>query len=114
MIIDYGYFDNPNNFTLQSISNHQRTSIFDNPGKQDITSLVNFKRLIEIAKQNKLDIYTFCSQKEFLLSHGIEKRKDIVLQNCNNKQKNIIEQGYERLIDENKMGSLFKVLIVTK
>ena len=114
LIIDYGYFDNPNNFTLQSIGNHQRTSIFENPGKQDITSLVNFKRLIEIAKQNKLDIYTFCSQKEFLLSHGIEKRRDIVLQKCDNKQKNIIEQGYERLIDEDKMGSLFKVLIVTK
>ena len=94
LIIDYGYFDNPNNFTLQSISNHQRTSIFNNPGRQDITSLVNFKRLIEIAKRYMLNIYTFCSQKEFLLTHGIEKRKDIVLQKCNNKQKNIIQQGY--------------------
>ena len=114
LIIDYGYFDNPNNFTLQSISNHQRTNIFDNPGRQDITSMVNFKRLIEIAKQYMLNIYTFCSQKEFLLSHGIEKRKNTILQKCNNKQKNIIEQGYERLIDEKNMGSLFKVLIVTK
>ena len=61
-----------------------------------------------------LNIYTFCSQKQFLLSHGIEKRKDTILKKCNNKQKDIIEKGYERLIDENKMGSLFKVLIVTK
>ena len=114
LIIDYGYFDNPNNFTLQSISNHQQASIFDNPGRQDITSLVNFKRLIEIAKQYMLNIYTFCSQKEFLQSHGIEKRKNTILKKCNNKQKDIIEKGYERLIDENKMGSLFKVLIVTK
>ena len=114
LIIDYGYYDNPNNFTLQSISNHQRTNIFDNPGTQDITSLVNFKRLIEIAKWHNLNIYTFCSQKEFLLSHGIEKRKNIILKKCNNKQKDIIEKGYERLIDEKNMGSLFKVLIVTR
>jgi len=114
LIIDYGYFDHPNNFTLQSISRHRQASIFDNPGRQDITSLVNFKRLIEISKQHKLNIYTFCSQKEFLLSHGIEIRKDAVLQKCNNKQKDIIEKGYERLIDGNNMGSLFKVLIVTR
>ena len=114
LIIDYGYFDNPNNFTLQSISKHQRTSIFENLGSQDITSLVNFKQLIEIAKQHKLNIYNFCSQKKFLISHGIEERKNIILKKCNNKQKDIIEKGYERLIDEKNMGSLFKVLIITK
>jgi len=114
LIIDYGYFDYPNNFTLQSISNHKKTNIFDKPGKQDITSLVNFKRLIEIATQHKLSIHTFCSQKEFLLSNGMKKRKDVILQKCNNIQKNIIEKGYERLIHENNMGSLFKVLIVIK
>ena len=43
-----------------------------------------------------------------------EKRKNIILKKCNNKQKDIIEKGYERLIDEKNMGSLFKVLIVTK
>jgi len=114
LVIDYGYFDFPNNFTLQSISKHQRTSIFENPGSQDITSLVNFKRLIEIANSHMLNINTFCSQKEFLLSHGIEKRKDAILKKCNYKQKDIIEKGLERLIDNKNMGSLFKVLIVTR
>ena len=28
--------------------------------------------------------------------------------------KNIIQKGYERLIDKNSMGSLFKILIVSK
>ena len=76
--------------------------------------MINFKRLIEIAKEHNLNIYTFCSQKEFLLSHGIKERKNIILEKCNNKQKDIIKKGYERLIDEKNMGSLFKVLIVTR
>ena len=42
IIIDYGYFDKPNNFTLQAVYNNKKSHIFSNPGDQDITSLVDF------------------------------------------------------------------------
>ena len=63
VLIDYGYFDHPNYFTLQSIYNNKKSNVLDNIGSQDITSLVDFKKLIFIAKSNKLNVDIFCTQR---------------------------------------------------
>ena len=114
IIIDYGYFQRPSHFTLQSVFNNKMSNILDNPGQQDITSLVDFKTLIEIAKKNKLKTDIFCSQREFLLNYGIIERSKIILKNSTKKQKEMIETGIKRMIDKNNMGSLFKVLVLSK
>ena len=113
IIIDYGYDSILKNFTLQAINNNKQANILDNPGDQDITSLVDFNKLIKIAKLNNLKIRNYTSQREFLLSNGLLERKNILLKE-NHFHKNIIQKGYERLIDKNSMGSLFKILIVSK
>ena len=112
IIIDYGYLDKLNHFTLQSIYNHKSTSIFENLGKQDITSHVNFKELISIAKKNKLNIDEFCTQREFLIKYGILKRKEILSKSINNYNQNL-DSEINRLIDNNNMGKIFKFFIVS-
>ena len=109
LIIDYGYYDFPGHSTLQSVFNHRPSNLLDNVGRQDITSLVDFKKLIKIAKNFKLYVNTYCNQKEFLLSNGILERKNKITQKCTAEQKRIIEIGFERLINKNQMGSIFKL-----
>ena len=114
ILIDYGYFDQPNYFTLQSLYNSKKSNILDNVGSQDITSLVDFKKLIFIAKSNKLNVDTFCTQREFFLQYGIKERAKIISLNTLKNQKKIINDGLDRIINNKRMGSLFKVLVVSK
>ncbi len=114
ILIDYGYYENNNGFTLQSVFNHRNSNIFDNIGKQDITALVDFKRFIKIAKKNNLNIINYSTQSKFLISNGIKQRKEIIEKNCSVHDKEIIQSGYQRLIDNDKMGSKFKVMVISK
>lgn len=113
-IVDYGYLEEPSNFTLQSMQNNKKTNILDNIGFQDITSLVDFNKFLFIAKKKGLKINTFCSQRDFLIKYGIFERAKKISINASQRQKNIINQGLERVIDINRMGSSFKVLIISK
>jgi len=113
IIIDYGYFDLPNNFTLQTLYNHKTSNLLDNIGKQDISSLVNFKKLIEIARKHGLKVDTFSNQKDFLVKNGILERKKNILIKSNKKQKDDIELGCNKLINEKYMGNIFKFLILS-
>ena len=114
LIIDYGFFDRPNYFTLQSLYNNKKTNILDNPGLQDITSLVDFNQLIIIAKFYNLKVDIFSSQRDFFLSHGIKDRAKKIMLKSTKEQKNIIKNGLKRLINNKDMGSLFKVLVLSK
>ncbi len=114
IIVDYGYYERPNYFTLQSVYNNKKANILDNIGLQDITSLVDFKKLIEIAETNKLKIENFLTQREFFLRYGIKERFKILIEKSTKDQKKIIESGMDRIINKDKMGNLFKILIVSK
>ena len=111
--IDYGYENVLNNFSLQSVFKHKKTHIFENIGKQDISSLVNFKELIDIAKKNELKVDIFYNQKKFLLTHGLKERKNILKKNKSKKERDNLEKEYDRLINDDKMGKDFKILIVS-
>ena len=113
LTIDYGYINKPENFTLQSLFNNKNSHILDNIGMQDITSLVDFNSLISIAKSYKLNIDVFSTQREFLIKNGIYERINNLLNNCKESQKNALNEGLNRIIDKNKMGTIFKVLVVS-
>ena len=113
ILIDYGYNEKIINFTLQSIYNHKKTSIFENIGQQDISSHVNFNELIEIAKQNKLQINEFLTQRDFLLKYGILERKKKLLTKNSNLNKNLLDEEVDRLINIDRMGKLFNFLVVS-
>ena len=111
--IDYGYKNLPSHFTLQTIFNHKKTHLFENLGNQDISAHVNFDELINIAKDNNLKIDLFCTQKEFLITCGIKKRKDKLEKNKNKEAVKNLNREYERLINKYQMGEIFKVLVIS-
>ena len=111
--IDYGYKDPPNHLSLQTIYQHKKTHLFENIGNQDITAHVNFNELISIANEYNLKIETFCSQKDFLISYGIQERKKNLLKNKSDKTIKKINAEYDRLVDNSQMGEIFKVLVVS-
>lgn len=110
--IDYGYVKNEFANTLQALKNHQKVNVLENVGSADITSLVDFLSLQKIAQSYDLNS-SLISQKEFLVSLGIEERRQILLKK--NPQKSAeINSAIDRLVGSNQMGELFKCLIVWK
>ena len=71
------------------------------------------KALIFIANKYNLKIEKFCSQKEFLISCGIEERKKNLLKNKSDKTIKKINDEYDRLVDNSQMGEIFKVLVIS-
>ena len=109
LTMDYGYTSNPNINTLQSIKDNNKTNFFDNIGKQDLTSSVNFKVFLEILEENKVSNKSIKTQRDFLITNGINYRAEMLIEKNREKEKEILSQ-VSRLIDIDKMGSLFKFL----
>lgn len=112
LVIDYGYLDLPLKSTLQALKNHQYHDVLKNVGDCDITTLVNFLALKNCAEKSQLKS-SLVTQREFLLELGIEERR----KSLNNfEQENSAAKSHNlainRLIDADKMGELFKCLII--
>ena len=114
LIIDYGYLDKNMKNTLQSISKHKYNNVLNNFGKSDITYGINFNLIERIIKKFQLKVSGITSQKKFLLNLGILKRAEIISKNLPFSKKADIYFRIKRLIDENSMGELFKVMFATK
>ena len=114
LIIDYGYFDKKMEDTLQAIHRQKYSKVLENVGKSDITYNVNFNFIANIAKNfQNLDI-NFTSQKKFLSSLGIQQRAEIITKNKKFSEKADIFFRLKRLINENEVGELFKVMLIKK
>jgi len=114
MVIDYGYLEGIKNFSLQSLHNNRMSNVLENIGYQDITALVDFSSLINLANLCKLKIDIYTSQRDFFIKYGIKERAKKILSKSTNIEKKIINEGMDRIIDANNMGSIFKVLIISK
>ena len=109
IVMDYGYTSEPNISTLQSIKDNKKTNFLDNIGRQDLTSSINFGAFMEILEENKVSNKSIQTQREFLISNGINYRAEMLIEKNKEKEKEILSQ-VSRLIDIDKMGSLFKFL----
>ena len=117
LLIDYGYLDNLNKSTLQTVMNNKKVDIdllFNNLGNADITSLVNFGLLKEYFLKNDLKVKRIVSQKFFLERMGIIERARILERKMTIKQKNYMSLTLKRLLHKNLMGELFKVIFAYK
>jgi SAM-dependent MidA family methyltransferase len=101
---DYGYFQTEFANTLQAVKNHQKSEVLKNPGNVDITAHVDFGALDKIAKNHGLNS-SLITQREFLISLGIEERRKKVLKQ---------DSAIDRLISPSQMGELFKSHIIWK
>ncbi len=112
LLIDYGYTEKRMKNTLQAVSKHKFANIFRNIGNIDITHNINFslfKKLIKNIGGLKNNLTT---QRKFLLKMGIKQRAEIISKNKSFLKKADIYYRLERLINENQMGNLFKVMFI--
>ena len=110
LFIDYGYMNNKNTNTLQSVMKHKYNDIKKNVGDADITSLVNFSLYKEYFSLNGLLVEDIISQSYFLQRMGILERAKILSKKLNLSQQINLNQRLKRLIDPKMMGKNFKVI----
>ena len=113
LIIDYGYINNLMIDSLQSVKNHKSVNILKNYGSSDITHKINFKMIEKIFKYLNLKSQGITTQRKFLLNLGILQRAEILSKNLSFQKKADIYYRLKRLIDEEQMGNLFKVMLIT-
>jgi NADH dehydrogenase [ubiquinone] 1 alpha subcomplex assembly factor 7 len=99
--------------TLQAVSKHKYCDVLKSFRNSDITYNLSFNLINSMI--NKLGPYSSRSttQKEFLTRLGILKRAEILSKNMPFSEKADIYFRIKRLIDENQMGHLFKVMFIT-
>ena len=113
LVVDYGNISGIGD-TLQAVNNHKFRSILEKPGQSDLTSHVNFKLLKEIAIKKNLYVSPVKEQQNFLLELGIKERLKSLTKNVSSAIAETVNSEIKRLIDPDKMGSLFKVIAITK
>ena len=114
LIIDYGYFDEKMQDTLQAIYKKKYSRVLENIGYSDITHNINYYFINKIAKNFKELNINFTSQKKFLTNLGIYQRAEIISKNKTFSEKSNIFYRLKRLIDKKEMGNLFKVMLIKK
>ena len=112
LLIDYGYTSKKMRNTLQAVSNHKFANILDDIGNVDITHNINFDLFKKYVNQISELENCLTTQKSFLIKMGIKERAEIITKNKNFLKKTDIYYRLKRLIDENQMGTLFKVMLI--
>ncbi len=111
LIVDYGYLKLPKVSSLQAVYKHTKlSSIFTNLGDCDLSAMVDF-----ISLQNTFNRFStlkssISTQRDFLLKYGIVDRANYLSKLTFNKE--AINRQLDRLISNEHMGELFKVLEV--
>ncbi|MET0689226.1 MAG: class I SAM-dependent methyltransferase [Methyloceanibacter sp.] len=113
LFIDYGHEASGFGDTLQAVSHHDYADPFARPGEADLTAHVDFATLKRAAEAAGLSANGPIPQGTFLLSLGLEARRDRLLKRATETQAEAILTGAARLADPRQMGLLFKVLAVT-
>ena len=112
LLIDYGYTEKKMKNTLKAISKHKFSNVLENIGVKDITHNINFSLFKNFVRQvDNLECY-LTTQKEFLINMGIKERAEMVSKNKTFTKKVDIFYRLKRLIDEDQMGTLFKVMLI--
>ncbi len=117
--IDYGYNIDPNlrsrsqyNPTLQAVKDHKYWPIISSIGEADLSSHVDFFALLKTTSESGINDTNFLTQRDFLLKYGIMTRYKELAKLALLEEQSILINQLHRLIDEDKMGLLFKVLEV--
>ncbi len=112
LIIDYGYAAPATGDTLQAVRRHDYAPVLQQPGEADLTAHVDFSALATSARAAGAACWGAIGQGEFLRRLGIETRATTLAATATPQQKTAIETAVERLIGDDQMGTLFKVLAI--
>jgi NADH dehydrogenase [ubiquinone] 1 alpha subcomplex assembly factor 7 len=109
LVIDYGYEGPAVGDTLQAVRGHQYVNPFEDPGEADLTAHVDFATLREAAEAEGLVAYGPVTQGAFLTALGIHARAEALTRAAPDRAEGIA-QDRERLVGDEAMGDLFKVI----
>lgn len=114
LIVDYGY-DQPSELSLRGIKNHEFVSVLREPGDVDLSIDVDFATLRRFATgESKVKSSGPVGQGTFLKNMGIEHRLAMLLQNTESeKVQQDLFSSYERLVEPEQMGTIFKAMALT-
>jgi NADH dehydrogenase [ubiquinone] 1 alpha subcomplex assembly factor 7 len=112
LIIDYGYAHPGLGSTLQAVKKHLFVDPFENPGTSDLTAHVNFLEIANLARMRDLRISGPVEQGEWLSALGINQRATFLAGTSPDRAEELFA-ARDRLVQGDKMGSLFKVLAIS-
>ena len=113
LIVDYGSAEPTAKSTLQAVRAHKYDDPFAAPGDADITAHVDFSALARSATAAGAAVRPLMRQGEFLIRLGLVERANVLGRGKDEKTRNGIASGMERLAGPKAMGDLFKVLAVS-
>ncbi|MFL6735753.1 MAG: class I SAM-dependent methyltransferase [Sphingomonas sp.] len=111
VIIDYGHERSSPGDTLQAVRRHVFSPVLDSPGEQDLTAHVDFEAIARAAHDNGAQVTSVVTQGEWLIRLGIEARAE-ALARSNPERSDEIEAALHRLVSDDAMGKLFKVIAI--
>jgi NADH dehydrogenase [ubiquinone] 1 alpha subcomplex assembly factor 7 len=110
LIIDYGHLKSAPGDTLQALHRHTQVPITHLPGESDLTSHVDFQTLGRAVAKGGAKVYPPLTQRDFLLTMGLEIRASVLAAKADGPTRAVLERAVSRLVDQDKMGQLFKVM----
>ena len=113
LFIDYGYVKQTGGDTFQAVQNHDFTDPLETPGEADLTAHVDFEAIKRVAVEKGVRVSGPIPQGDFLRGLGIEQRAGRIMTTATKRQQLYIHTGLSRLIDEDEMGTLFKVIALS-
>jgi NADH dehydrogenase [ubiquinone] 1 alpha subcomplex assembly factor 7 len=114
LIIDYGEAEPTPGSTLQAVHRHQMVDPLTRPGEVDLSSRVAFGPLARIARKAGLQVFGPLPQGDFLARLGAALRLAQLVRGATAAQARALEAGHRRLTAADGMGTLFKVMAVTR
>jgi NADH dehydrogenase [ubiquinone] 1 alpha subcomplex assembly factor 7 len=114
LLIDYGHITRSIGDTFQALKDNQYIDVFAAIGESDLTSHVDFEALGVVARQEGLHVHDPAEQGAFLQALGIAARADALQEKASADQALGIKYSLRRLTDSSEMGSLFKVMCMSK
>ena len=113
LIIDYAYLEKEMKNTLQAVSKHKYCDVLKGFRNSDITYNLSFNLINMMIRKFGPCLSISTTQKKFLTKLGILNRAEILSKNMPFSKKADIYFRIKRLINENEMGNLFKVMFIT-
>ncbi len=113
LIVDYGHAMSFVGDTFQAVHKHKFVDVLHLPGHSDLTSHVDFQALAEGFEAGGAAVFGPRTQRGFLIAMGLREREALLRKNARARERIMISRQAERLVGEEQMGNLFKVLAIT-
>lgn len=110
LFIDYGYHELRCGDTFQALHQHQFIDPITKVGEADLTAHVDFGAIRNVFESRDWQVFGATGQGSFLVQLGIVQRAEKLQAQAEDSQKEDINQGLNRLVNQDQMGALFKVI----